>query len=166
MLPQFLIEVELGWPVELVSDFLCSHGPYATCLPWLASGDAHMLPELWVTASADAVEHYIVDQNEEFVMSSGPLGILGQSGWYTFERDVERFPSLAGWRGLRDPAVREYFGGTFYSFGLNSSGGTYWGTNTPQLMQSLGLNYDIVWLGESESVCWDDWAHRPTLGHN
>ena len=32
MSPQFLIEVELGWPVELVSDFLCSHGPYATCL--------------------------------------------------------------------------------------------------------------------------------------
>ncbi len=29
---------------------------------------------------------------------------------------MERWPAVAGWRGLKDPAVREYFNNTFYAF--------------------------------------------------
>jgi hypothetical protein len=53
------------------------------------------------------------------------------AGWAQSRSDVaagspqvERWPSLAGWRGLREPSVAEHFGGTLYSFADD------WGTST------------------------------------
>ena len=50
------------------------------------------------------------------VVSFGPLGILGRVGWFCREADVELWHSLAGYRGLKDPAVVRHFNGTFFSF--------------------------------------------------
>jgi hypothetical protein len=35
---------------------------------------------------------------------------------YCRDVDVDRFPALAGWRGLNDSAVREYFNNTVHAF--------------------------------------------------
>jgi hypothetical protein len=76
------------------------------------------------------------------IVSFGPLGILGRNGWFCAEADVERWNALAGWRGLKDPAVREAFNATFLAFQRD------WGNNA-LMLSNLGLRYDVVYLGSS-----------------
>ena len=74
------------------------------------------------------------------VVSFGRLGIFGRNGWYCREADVEHWNALAGYRGLRDPAVRQYFNGTFLAFEKD------WGPNQA-LITNLVLRYDVAYLG-------------------
>ncbi len=74
------------------------------------------------------------------MVSYGRLGILGRNGWFCREADVERWNTLAGWRGLRDLAVRQYFNGTFLAFEKD------WGDEELR-MSNLGLLYDVRYLG-------------------
>jgi ABC-type proline/glycine betaine transport system substrate-binding protein len=73
------------------------------------------------------------------VVSFGRLGVLGRKGWFCRDADVDRWNALAGYRGLRDPAVRQHFNGTFVAF--DSS----WGPNQ-ELMTNLDLRYDVAYL--------------------
>jgi hypothetical protein len=75
------------------------------------------------------------------VVSFGRLGILGRTGWFCSEADVARWNSLAGYRGLKDPAVRRYLNGTFLAFEND------WGGYEELAMTNLGLHYDVVYLG-------------------
>jgi ABC-type proline/glycine betaine transport system substrate-binding protein len=75
------------------------------------------------------------------VVSFGRLGVLGRNGWFCREADVEQLNALAGWRGLKDPAARQHFNGTFLAF--ESDG---WGPNQ-QLMTSLNLPFEPVYFG-------------------
>ena len=74
------------------------------------------------------------------VVSFGRLGVLGRNGWYCREADVERWNGLAGWRGLKDPAIRRYFG-RFLAFEADG-----WGPNQ-ELMTNLNLSFEIDYLG-------------------
>ncbi len=76
------------------------------------------------------------------VVSFGRLGILGRNGWYCREADVERWNALAGWRGLKDPAIRQHFG-RFLAFEADG-----WGPNQ-ELMTNLNLPFEIDHLGAS-----------------
>jgi hypothetical protein len=69
------------------------------------------------------------------------LGVLGRNGWFCAEADVERWNALAGWRGLKDLAVRQHFSNTFLAF--ESEG---FGPNEA-LLANLGLGYEIAVLG-------------------
>ncbi len=77
------------------------------------------------------------------VASFGRLGVLGRTGWYCAETDVDRWNALAGYRGLKDPAVKRYFNSTFLAFEAEG-----WGPNQA-LMTNLGLPYEVVFLGAS-----------------
>ena len=74
------------------------------------------------------------------MVSVGRLGVLGITGWYVRLKDLERYPAVAGWRGLKDPAVREYFNDTFYAFEKDYG-------KEELLMRYLNLNYRIVYAG-------------------
>jgi len=74
------------------------------------------------------------------VVSFGQLGVLGRNGWYCREADVEHFNALAGYRGLKDPAVRQHFNRTLLAFEAG------WGPNE-DLMTNLGLRYEVANLG-------------------
>ena len=76
------------------------------------------------------------------MVSFGRLGVLGRNGWYCREADVERWNALAGWRGLKDPAIRQHFG-RFLAFEANG-----WGPNQ-ELMTNLNLPFGIEYLGAS-----------------
>ncbi len=54
---------------------------------------------------------------------------------------MDRWNALAGYRGLKDPAVTHYFNGTFFAFEAEG-----WGPNL-ELMTNLGLPYEVVFLG-------------------
>ena len=54
---------------------------------------------------------------------------------------MDRWNALAGYRGLKDPAVTHYFNGTFLAFEAEG-----WGPNQ-ELMANLGLPYEVVFLG-------------------
>ena len=41
---------------------------------------------------------------------------MGELRWYCLESEVERYPALAGWRGLKDPLVRAHFNNTVCQF--------------------------------------------------
>ena len=72
------------------------------------------------------------------------LGVLGRSGWYCLESDLNRWPGLAGWRGLHDAAVSTYFGQTL--FAPNRSGGMH----EDLITKALGLDYQTQYLDATE----------------
>ena len=74
------------------------------------------------------------------MVSFGKLGVLGKNGWFCREADVERWNALAGYRGLRDPAVRWHFNNTFLAFEPG------WGPDQ-ELLTNLDLHYDVENLG-------------------
>jgi hypothetical protein len=69
-----------------------------------------------------------------------PLQVFGRNGWYCLEADVERLPSLAGWRGLREATAIELFNATLYVYSRD------WGPNA-EIMRFLQLPYEVVELG-------------------
>jgi hypothetical protein len=71
------------------------------------------------------------------------------AGWYVVERDLERWPALAGYRGLRDADVHRHFNGTLYSFGAYGVDSDTWGPQE-EMLRGLGLEYRVVWMGTSE----------------
>ena len=75
------------------------------------------------------------------VVSFGPLGVLGRNGWFCREADVDRWNALAGFRGLRDPQVRQHFNGIFLAFEAEG-----WGPNQ-ELINNLDLRYEVTYLG-------------------
>jgi ABC-type proline/glycine betaine transport system substrate-binding protein len=78
------------------------------------------------------------------VVSFGKLGVFGRNGWFCREADVERWHSLAGYRGLRDPAVKRHFNSTFLAFEPG------WGPDQ-ELQTNLDLHYDVEYLGADEA---------------
>jgi hypothetical protein len=79
------------------------------------------------------------------VVSFGPLGVLGRNGWFCREADVDRWNTLAGYRGLRDPQVRRHFNGTFLAFDKA------WGDEELRMM-NFDLRYDVAYLGAAAAV--------------
>jgi hypothetical protein len=65
------------------------------------------------------------------------------------EKDVERWPALAGYRGLRDPDVHRHFNGTLFSFGTYGMDSDTWGPQQ-EILRGLGLEYRVGWMGSSE----------------
>ena len=80
------------------------------------------------------------------VLSFGRSGVLGRNGFYCQDSDVDRFIGLAGWRGLGDPRVPEYFNRTFLGFDES------WGP-IARLLVNLGLDYYTVdYLGAGSAA--------------
>ena len=70
--------------------------------------------QVWKSNEQEYYDQYVTGR--QGVVSYGVLGVIGQNGWYTLEKELERWPALAGWRGLRDPEVKQHFNKTIYAF--------------------------------------------------
>jgi hypothetical protein len=79
------------------------------------------------------------------VVSAGALGPMGRTGLYCRDVDVDRFPALAGWRGLNDSAAREYFGGILYAFDRD------WGP-VEEMVRTFAPGYRVVFLGANAAA--------------
>ena len=80
------------------------------------------------------------------VIGAGPVGLIGRNGWFVRERDVEKHPAVAGWRGLAITEVREWFNNTLFAFGTEGFDLDTWGP-VDDLNTNLGLKYNVVHMG-------------------
>ncbi len=139
-----MLEEEVGYPVQMISD---EDESIDGVFEALSRGQVDMYPEVWLSEEGEKYDKYV--RREESILSFGPLGALGRNGWYCLESLVERWPDLAGWRGLLNPEVRAHFNRTFYAFGSadNPDG---WGPNAA-LLENLGIGYQVVYINPDEA---------------
>jgi glycine betaine/proline transport system substrate-binding protein len=88
-----LLENELGYSVELVEIDEFEQ------FPALASGDIDATLEIWPSGHGQDYEDYIA--NDGGVVDGGPLGVVGQIGWWVPTYLVDQDPALATWEGLQ-----------------------------------------------------------------
>ena len=84
------------------------------------------------------------------VIGAGPVGLIGRNGWFVRERDVEKHPAVAGWRGRALTEVREWFNNTLFAFGTEGVDLETWGP-IDDLNANLGLTYNVVRMGSIAS---------------
>ncbi len=156
-----VVEEILGFPARLVS----YAGDYHSTWAALASGEAHIWPEVWRTEEdGEYYTEYVIRRRS--VGTAGALGIIGRNGcadfaqpvwhgtvlgvrasatsvfdrWYTQDADVEKWPALAGWRGLRDAAIADYVGNELVAYDAG------WGPTT-LIMQKLNVAVAVKYYG-------------------
>jgi glycine betaine/proline transport system substrate-binding protein len=95
-----LIEKNLGNKVEIVKI------DENTQFKGLADGDLDFVLEVWPSGvTADEQKYF----NDGQVSNVGPLGVIGQIGWFVPDYVVEKFPTLSSWEGFKDAAVAKAF---------------------------------------------------------
>ncbi len=76
----------------------------------------------------------------------GQLGVIARNGWYCLEKEVSRWPALAGYRGLQLPEVQEYFNHTLHAQSID------WGGDEEAMLVNFGLDpgIQIVYEGADD----------------
>jgi glycine betaine/proline transport system substrate-binding protein len=72
----------------------------------LSDGSLDLVTELWPSGVVADEQAFIDDGS---VVEVGPLGAVGQIGWFVPRYVVDQYPSLATWEGLADPEVASAF---------------------------------------------------------
>jgi glycine betaine/proline transport system substrate-binding protein len=88
-----LLEQELGLKVEIVE--IDENAQWAG----LDDGSLDAVLEVWPSGHADNYATYIVELRS--VEDGGPLGAVGQIGWFVPSALLEQYPDLDSWEGLR-----------------------------------------------------------------
>lgn len=133
-----LIELRLGYPVEP------TRADDATAMYRdLAAGRLDAVLEVWPSA-VDEHDQRIFDRGQ--VVRLGPLGPVGQVGWYVPRYAVEAHPELASWESLRDPATAQLVGGTLV--GIDPS----YRQHDEEIIANLGLPLTVDYSGSEEET--------------
>jgi glycine betaine/proline transport system substrate-binding protein len=72
----------------------------------LSDGSLDLVTELWPSGVV-AEEQALIDNGS--IVNAGPLGAVGQIGWFVPSYVVDANPALATWEGLADPEVAKQF---------------------------------------------------------
>ncbi|MEZ5411180.1 MAG: glycine betaine ABC transporter substrate-binding protein [Acidimicrobiales bacterium] len=133
-----LIELRLGYPVEptRVDDATAMYRD-------LASGRLDAVLEVWPSA-VDEHDQRILDRGQ--VVRLGPLGPVGQVGWYVPRYAVDDHPELASWESLRDPATAQLVGGVLV--GIDDS----YREHDEDIIRNLGLPLTVDYSGSEEET--------------
>ncbi len=78
---------------------------------------------MYAVCAALSYDQYILKEGS--VQSAGPLGVIGRNGWFVQDELLETWPALSGYRGMRDPDVKQMLNFTFLAFGDSAS--SSWG---------------------------------------
>jgi glycine betaine/proline transport system substrate-binding protein len=95
-----LIEKHLGNKVEVVKI------DENTQFTGLAAGDLDAVFEVWPSGVTPEEQKFFDDKQ---VVNAGPLGVVGQIGWFVPDYVLEKYPTLSSWEGLKDPEVAKAF---------------------------------------------------------
>jgi len=133
-----LIELRLGYPVEptRVDDA-------TTMYRDLASGKLDAVLEVWPSA-VEEHDQRILDRGQ--VVLLGPLGPVGQVGWYVPRYAVDDHPELASWESLRSPAAAQLVGGVLV--GVDPS----YREHDEDIIRNLGLALTVDYSGSEEET--------------
>ncbi|MDH3295351.1 MAG: hypothetical protein OER95_13610, partial [Acidimicrobiia bacterium] len=140
---ELLIERRLGYPVTPtpVPEF-------DSLFSQLESAEIDAVLELWPSSLTEAELAYL---NGGRVEDLGPLGVVGQIGWYVPRYVVDRNPDLATWEGLATATV-------LFATPETGNKGRLLGTDPAyaqfdeDLVVALGLDYEVVYSGSEDAT--------------
>lgn len=142
---QILLKEQLGYPVETVE--IAEQAQWAA----LAAGDLHASLEVWPSGHGANVAEYI--EKQKVVEDGGPLGVVGRIGWYLPTYMVTEHPELATWEGLANPEDAALFAtAETGDKGQLLFGDPSWVTYEADIIENLGLNFQIVQAGSEEAI--------------
>ncbi len=142
---QILLEEQLGYPVETVE--IAEQAQWAA----LAAGDLHASLEVWPSGHGANVAEYI--EKQKVVEDGGPLGVVGRIGWYLPTYMVTEHPDLATGEGLANPENAALFAtAETGDKGQLLFGDPSWVTYEADIIENLGLNFQIVQAGSEEAI--------------
>lgn len=140
-----LVELQLGYPVELVEV-----GTMADMLDALASSDLDAVVEVW-PSTLDEADQAMIDGGRVVVL--GELGPVGGVGWFVPRWVVEEEPSLATWEGFLNREVAGRF-----AVDETAPAGRFLGTDPSyeqydeDLIEALGLPFEVVYSGSEDET--------------
>jgi glycine betaine/proline transport system substrate-binding protein len=142
---RILLEEQLGYPVEVVTIGESAQWPA------IAAGELHASLEVWPSGHAENVAEYI--ENQQLVESGGLLGPVGKIGWYIPTYLLDEHPELATWEGLAMPENAELFAtAETGDQGQFLTGDPSWTQYEDDIIENLGLNFQIVAAGSEEAI--------------
>ena len=142
---KILLEEQLGYPVEVVNIGESAQWPA------LATGDLHASLEVWPSGHADNYAEYITNQG--VVVDGGPLGPVGKIGWYIPSYLLDAHPEYATWEGLATPEAAAAFAtAETGDKGQFLTGDPSWTSYEDQVIENLGLDFQIVAAGSEEAI--------------
>ncbi len=141
-----LLEDELGYTVETVE--IDENAQWAA----INTGDIDASLEVWPSGHAQNRADFI-DSADGNVDDAGLLGPVGKIGWFMPTYMVDQYPALATWEGLADPDLAAMFAtAETGDKGQYLGGDPSWTIYDPQIIENLGLNLEIVYVGSETGI--------------
>ncbi len=140
-----LLEDTLGYSVEIVT--IDENAQWAA----IANGDIHASLEVWPSGHAENAAQYIDEQG--VVENLGPLGSIGEIGWFVPSYVIEQNPELATWEGFQNPELAALFStAETGDKGQFLAGDPSWVQYDEQIIENLALPLQIVYAGSEEAI--------------
>jgi glycine betaine/proline transport system substrate-binding protein len=142
---EILIERRLGYPVTPAPT-----SEFDVLFSQLEAGELDAVLELWPSSLTAAELEYLDGGRVE---NLGPLGVIGQIGWYVPRYVVEARPDLGRWEGLRSSAAVAAFASD-----ETSGRGRFVGTDPSyaqfdeDLVEALDLDFEVIYTGSEDGT--------------
>ena len=133
-----LLRAKLGYTVELVKIDEFEQ------FPALASGDLDASLEVWPSVHPKDYKNYI--QADAGVTDEGPLGVVGQIGWFLPTYMLTDHPEFATWEGLKGNESLFATAETG-SQGQLVDADPAFGSYDQQIADNLGLDFKVIYAG-------------------
>ena len=141
-----LLESEFGYTVETVD--IDENAQWAA----INTGEIDASLEVWPSGHAGNRADFI-DSADGNVDDAGLLGPVGKIGWFMPTYMVDQYPALATWEGLADPELAAMFAtAETGDKGQYLGGDPSWTIYDPQIIENLGLNFEIVYVGSETGI--------------
>lgn len=142
---KIIIEDKLGNPVEIVA--LDENTQWDA----IATGDADASLEVWPSGHSERIADYIEAQG--IVENGGPLGPLGEIGWFVPAYVIDEHPELATWEGFTDPALASLFATVDTGeLGQFLTGDPSWVQYDADIIKNLGLHLQVITAGSEDAL--------------
>jgi glycine betaine/proline transport system substrate-binding protein len=112
--------------------------------PGLASGDIDATLEVWPSVHPKEYKNYI--QADKGVVDEGPLGVIGQIGWFIPTYLLDQNPELATWEGFKGKESMFATSETG-SRGQLVDADPAFGSYDQQIADNLGLDFKVIYAG-------------------
>ena len=138
-----VLEQELDYTVELVD--IDENAQWAG----LAAGDLDASLELWLSGHGDNYRTYV--EEEATVEDLGPLGAVGDIGWYVPTYLVEDNPEIATWEGL-DEHAETFATAETGDKGQFLAGDPSYVSYDEHIIRNLDLDFQVVQSGSEAAL--------------